>query len=118
MLMVMVMTITACAFLMNTPEEYFNQAALNNNKITRFGTYYFKPIKYLKNTISPGKLTEFKESLKNSILKAKKNLENVKKLHRSTETKPMIDAPIIPQEYVSKALRNTTSQNSHNDRSA
>lgn len=39
MLMVMVLAITACEFSMNTPEEYFNQATLNTNEITRFGTY-------------------------------------------------------------------------------
>lgn len=42
MLMVMVSAITACNLTVNTPEEYFDQAALNANDISRFGTYYVK----------------------------------------------------------------------------
>jgi hypothetical protein len=101
MLMVMVSTITACNFTVNTPEEYFDQAALNANDISRFGTYYFEGYQeYLKNVSGPGKVTSCEEYLKNSTARAEKNLEKVKKLHPTPETKPMLDASIALHEYV------------------
>lgn len=101
MLMVMVSTITACNLTVNTPEEYFDQAALNANDISRFGTYYFDGYQeYLKNASGPGKITNCEEYLKNSIARAEKNLEKVKKLQPTPETKPMLDASILLYNYV------------------
>jgi hypothetical protein len=103
MLMVVVLTITACNFTLNTPEEYFDQAALNSNDISRFGTYYFEGYQiYTKSTSGPGKVTSCEEYLKNSIASAEKNLEKVKKLHPTTATKPMLEASIALHEYVLK----------------
>lgn len=39
--MVMVLAITACKILLNSPEEYIDSAALNTNTISRFGSDYF-----------------------------------------------------------------------------
>ncbi|CAH0169391.1 hypothetical protein SRABI27_00978 [Pedobacter sp. Bi27] len=101
MLMVMVSTITACNLTVNAPEEYFDQAALNANDISRFGTYYFDGYQeYLKNASGPGKITNCEEYLKNSIARAEKNLEKVKKLQPTPETKPMLDASILLYNYV------------------
>lgn len=86
---------------MNTPEEYSNQAALNTNEITCFGTYYFEGYQeYLKKVSGPGKVTNCEEYLKNSIARAEKNLEKVKKLQPTPETKPMLDASAILYNYV------------------
>lgn len=101
MLMVMVSAITACNLTVNTPEEYFDQAALNANDISRFGTYYFEGYQeYLKNVSGPGQVTGCEEYLKNSIVRAEKNLEKVKKLRPTPETKPMLDASLILHNYV------------------
>ncbi|MFD2582286.1 hypothetical protein ACFSR6_07295 [Pedobacter vanadiisoli] len=107
MLMVMVFTITACKFSINTPEEYFDQAALNTNDISRFGTYYFQGYqKYLKVVSGPGKVTGCEEYLKNSINRAEKNLEKVKKLEPTPSAKPMLDASITLYNYVLTSYKN------------
>ncbi|WP_343523857.1 hypothetical protein [Pedobacter sp.] len=107
MLMVMVFTITACEFSVNTPEEYFDQAALNTNDISRFGAYYFEGYqKYLKNVSGPGKVTGCEEYLKNSIDRAEKTLEKVKKLRPTPSAKPMVDASVTLYNYVLTSYRN------------
>jgi hypothetical protein len=100
MLMVMVSTITACNLTVNTPEEYFDRAALNANQISRFGTYYFEGYQgYIKKVSGTAGLT-CEKYLENSILDAEKNLEKVKKLQPTSTTKPMLDASIILHNYV------------------
>ncbi|TCD25522.1 hypothetical protein EZ456_15960 [Pedobacter psychrodurus] len=100
MLMVMVLTITACEFSFNTPEEYFDRAALNSNEISRFGTYYFEGYQfYIKNVSGTAGMT-CEKYLENSILHAEKNLEKVKNLRPTSATKPMLDASIILYNYV------------------
>ncbi|MBO9673143.1 MAG: hypothetical protein J7577_06850 [Sphingobacteriaceae bacterium] len=101
MLMVVVFTITACKFSINSPEEYFDRAALNTNDISRFGTYYFQGYqRYLKVVSGPGKVTSCEAYLKNSIDRAEKNLEKVKKLEPNPSAKPMLDASITLHNYV------------------
>ncbi|KIA94107.1 hypothetical protein OC25_10975 [Pedobacter kyungheensis] len=100
-LMVAVLTATACKFQQNSPEEYFDQAALNTNDISRFGTYYFEGYqKYLKSTSGSGKVTSCEEYLKNSISRAETNLEKVKQLKQTTETRQMLEASITLYSYV------------------
>lgn len=98
--MVMVSTITACNFRANTPEEYFDQAALNTNQISRFGTYYFEDYQFYLKNVSGTAGTTCEKYLENSILHAEKNLEKIKKLQPTSATKPMLDASITLYSYV------------------
>jgi len=99
--MVVVLTITACGFPLNTPEEYFDQAALNTNGISRFGTYYFEGFQaYLKSTAGPGKVSNCEKYLQNSIASAEKNLEKVKRLKPTDKTEPMLNASIDLYTFV------------------
>ena len=100
MLMVMVSTITACNLTVNTPEEYFDRAALNANQISRFGTYYFEGYQFYLKNVSGTAGTTCEKYLENSILDAEKNLEKIKKLRPTSATKPMLDASITLYNYV------------------
>ncbi|MBT2564387.1 hypothetical protein J7E50_23505 [Pedobacter sp. ISL-68] len=101
MLMVMVLTITACEFSFNTPEEYFDRAALNTNGVSRFGTYYFEGYQiYLKSVTGPGKVTNCEKYLQNAIASAEKDLEKVKKLKPTAKTEAMLNASKDLYTYV------------------
>jgi len=102
MLMVMVLAITACKIPLNSPEEYFDRAALNTNTLSRFGGEYFNTYqKYIKQTNGVGDFNTCEKYLKNySIAFARRDLKKVKSLAITEETKPMIDASIDLYNFV------------------
>ncbi|WP_431292545.1 hypothetical protein [Pedobacter sp. P26] len=102
MLMVMVLTITACEFSLNTPEEYFDRVALNTNSISRFGGQYFNTyLRYVKGgTNTPDFNTCEKYLRNNSIATVVANVKKIKDLQPTKKTKPMIDAALDLYAFV------------------
>lgn len=101
-LMVAVLTATACKFSLNSPEEYFDRAALNTNTLSRFGGEYFNTYqKYIKQVNGQNDFNTCEKYLSNySIAFAKRDLKKVKALTSTEETKPMIDASIDLYNFV------------------
>jgi len=105
--MVMVTTITACNFTLNSPEEYFDRAALNTNTISRFGGNYFNTYqKYIEQTGNTGNFNTCEKYLNNySVAFAERDLKKVKALTPTRETKAMIDASIDLYNFVLESYK-------------
>ena len=106
-LMVAVLSATACKFTLNTPEQYFDRAALNTNTISRFGGDYFNTYqKYIKGGGNTADFNTCEKYLNNySIAFAAHSLKKVESLTPTDETKPMIDASIDLYNFVLKSYR-------------
>jgi hypothetical protein len=96
------MSLLACQFFANSPEEYFDRAALNSNAISRFGGDYFNTyLKYIKGGNAQGLYNTCEKYVKNySITTAENSLKKVKELYPTKETKPMIEASIDLYTFV------------------
>jgi len=107
MLMVMVLTITACEFSLNTPEEYFDRVALNTNSISRFGGQYFNTyLRYIKGGANTTDFNTCEKYLKNnSIATVERNVKKIKELQPTKKTKPMIDAALDLYAFVLKSYQ-------------
>ena len=104
-LMVLLMScasLLACQFFANSPEEYFDRAALNSNAISRFGGDYFNTyLKYIKGGGGQGLYSTCEKYLNNySIATAENSLKKVKELYPTQATKPMIEASIDLYTFV------------------
>ncbi|WP_293305480.1 hypothetical protein [Pedobacter sp. UBA5917] len=107
MLMVVVLTTTACEFSLNTPEEYFDRVALNTNSISRFGGEYFKTyLKYIKGGVNTPDFNTCEKYLKNnSIARVEQNITKIKDMRPTKKTKPMIDAALDLYAFVLKSYQ-------------
>lgn len=105
--MVVVLTITACEFSLNTPEEYFDRVALNTNAISRFGGEYFTIyLKYIKGGVNTPDFNTCEKYLKNnSTSRAEQNVTKIKNLRPTKKTKPMIDAALDLYAFVLKSYQ-------------
>ncbi|RZK54149.1 MAG: hypothetical protein EOO87_11195 [Pedobacter sp.] len=101
------LSLSACNFTFNTPEQYFDQTALNSNAISRFGSNYFKTyVQYTGDMQASTQFNTCEKYLTNySIALLENNIKKVKALSLTTETKLMIEASNDLNNYVLESYK-------------